>query len=347
MSLRTAPRDQIVSRVATQVVKEAVAASGKGGVLSKAEQEKLKQSNLLRDAAQELRWAAGKGAVVRLDPWVDAAMAKVTGAVESVDKPGRGHGTISRAEARTAVATKGDAGARIGRAYEVLTGTTLESKGAVSPKLQQAVQELVENQKFSVLSVLRGSEPTAWVQSKIEGTLEKWGGDGLMASGRIKVGSETVHVGTATTWAGSKLTELVGFFDKEGRPLVRAQIERDDETFALQLRSMSLDGKPQTLIASSPGDVQAPPAEWVTGLEAELKAKYENGDDLGTRIKRAELPPTVRAAFEFAERNTPDGVGLEKMTFQGKTAYAIHDYSCVSSVAIFSEEGKKLFSFVS
>jgi hypothetical protein len=68
---------------------------------------------------------------------------------------------------------------------------------------------------------------------------------------------------------------------------------------------------------------------------------------LGTRIKRAELPPTVRAAFEFAERNTPDGVGLEKMTFQGKTAYAIHDYSCVSSVAIFSEEGKKLFSFVS
>jgi hypothetical protein len=34
------------------------------------------------------------------------------------------------------------------------------------------------------------------------------------------------------------------------------------------------------------------------------------------------------------------------VTFDGQDAYAVHDYSCVSSVAIFSAAGQKLLDFV-
>ncbi len=336
-------RDQLASRIHTQLVRDALAASNKGGVLSKAEEGKLERT-VLRDAAAELR--RGGAAVVRLEPWVDAAAAKVIGALDSIDKPGRGKGIISVAEAREAVATKGDAGFRIGHAFELLTGASLDGGGVVSPKLQRAVEQLVENQGFTVLSGLSADKPTAWVQKKIEDTLGAWGGD-LMTSGKIKMGDETVHVATALLpMKRTKLTEMIGFFDSEGRAIARAHIDRDDNSGELQMRSASLKGKTGSVLAAVPGPgATAPPKAWTDALKTEVETKYGNGDDLGPSIKRSALPSKeLLAAFEFAERNTPDGVGLERVSFQGRDAYAIHDYSCVSSVALYTPEGKQLFS---
>ena len=42
------------------------------------------------------------------------------------------------------------------------------------------------------------------------------------------------------------------------------------------------------------------------------------------------------------ERNTPDGVGAERFDFKGQTVYALHDYSCVSSVHFYLANGKKV-----
>ena len=340
----SAARDQVLTRVQTELVKDALAAAGKGGVLSKAEQDTLHRDDVLKNAAMELRRNGGKGTVVRLAPLVDAAAAKVIGALDGVDKPGRGKGKISRAEARQAVATKGDAGFRIGRAFELLTGASLEAKGGASPALAAAVQRHLAAQGFATLSSLHADEPTSWVQKKIEDTLDTWGGDGLMTQGRLKLDGQTVHVATATAWKRNSLTEVIGFFDGEGRALGRARIVRDEDSFAMQLHATDLAGQPGAALASFAGGTP-PPKAWVDALKAHLKTKFDNGDDMGVDIGKAALPAALVPAYEFLERNTPDGTGLSRVDFQGATAYVLHDYSCVSSHHVFSADGTRLETY--
>lgn len=340
----SAARDQVLTRVQTQLVKDALAASGKGGVLSKAEQEKLDRDNLLKSAAMELRRNGGKGAQVRLAPLVDAAANKVIGALDGVDKSGRGKGKISLAEAREAVATKGDAGFRIGRAFELLTGASLEAKGSASPALAAAVQAHLSAKGFAVLSSLRTDEPTAWVQKKIEDTLGKWSSDGLMTQGRFKLDGQTVHVATTTEWKRGSLTEIIGFFDAEGRALGRARIVRDNDTFAMKMHATDLAGQAGAALASTSAGT-APPQAWVDALKAHLKAKFDNGDDMGVDIGKSALPAALVPAYEFLVRNTADGTGLSRVDFQGATAYVLHDYSCVSSHHVFSSDGTMLETY--
>lgn len=340
----SAARDQVLTRVQTQLVKDALAASGKGGVLSKAEQDKLDRDDLLKSAAMELRRNGGKGAVVRLAPLVDAAANKVIGALDGVDKTGRGKGKISRAEAREAVASKGDAGFRIGRAFELLTGASLEAKGGASPVLAAAVQRHLAAKGFAVLSSLHSDEPTAWVQKKIEDTLEQWSGDCVMTQGRLKLDGQTVHVATATVWKRNSLTEIIGFFDAEGRALGRARIVRDEDSFAMQMHETDLAGQPGATLASFAGGTP-PPTPWVDALKAHLKTKFDNGDDMGVDIGTSALPAALVPAYQFLERNTPDGTGLSRVDFQGRTAYVLHDYSCVSSHHVFSADGTRLETY--
>lgn len=340
----SAARDQILTRVQTQLVKDALAASGKGGVLSKAEQEKLDRDDVLKSAAMELRRNGGKGAQVRLAPLVDAAANKVIGALDGVDKPGRGKGKISRAEAREAVASKGDAGFRIGRAFELLTGASLEAKGGASPALAAAVQRHLAAQGFAVLSSLKADEPSAWVQKKIEDTLDTWGGDGVMAQGRLKLDGQTVHVATATTWKRDTLIEIIGLFDGEGRALGRARIVRDNDSFTMQMHATDLAGQAGAKLASTSAGTP-PPKAWVDALKAHLKTKFDNGDDMGVDIDTPALPAALLPAYQFLERNTPDGTGLSRVDFQGRTAYVLHDYSCVSSHHVFTADGAMLETY--
>lgn len=345
-----ASRDQVISRAHTQVMKDAIAAMGKGGTLSKAEQDKLERT-LVRDTAQEMRWAIQRGEqankkdkLVRLEPLVEKAVEKITIAVDGVDKPGKGKGFISLAEAREAVATKGDAGLRIGKAFELITGASLEVKGEASAALKKAVDKHIATAKFDVLEGLADTTeqtPTAWVQSKIEDVLEKWG-DGLMSQGIAKIGGETVHVATTTTWERKKLVEHIGFFDAEGRVVGRASIERNEDTFALKMKSSS-----GAVLAEASHKKTTAPADYVKALKDEVQKKYDDGEDLGARIKESALPDALRPIYNFMQRNTPDGTGIEKIRFQGRDAYAIHDYSCVSSVAVYSADGEQLMNFVS
>lgn len=46
------------------------------------------------------------------------------------------------------------------------------------------------------------------------------------------------------------------------------------------------------------------------------------------------------------ERTIADGTAAEKLTFQGHTLYALRDFSCVSSVHFFTEDGKRVLAFV-
>lgn len=341
----SAARDQVLVRVQTQLVKDALAATGTGGVLSRREQDQLQRGDVLLGAAQELRRNGGAGAMVRVDPLVDTAARKVVGALDAVDKKGRGQGKISRAEAREAVAAHGDAGLRIGRAFELLTGQKLEARGGPSVALAADVQKALASRGFSVLSGLKSDEPSAWVQKKIEDALESWGGDaGLMTLGRLKVDGGSVHVATTTQWQRGKVTEMIGFFDAEGRALGRAHIVRDEDTYAMKMHATDLTGAPGAELASFAGGT--PPAQaWVDALKAHLQTRFDNGEDLGVDISKAALPPALVAAYEFLERNTPDGTGLSRVSFQGQTAYVLHDYSCVSSHHVFSADGTRLETY--
>ena len=212
-------RDTLVSRVHTQLQNDALQAAGKGKVLSKAEQEKL-DAGVLLDAARDLRREGAT--VVRLDAWVDAAMTRVTAALDKADAPGRGHGKISLVEARNASLTYNDVGPRIAKGFEVLTGKSLETTGAADPALASAVAALLVDKKFSVLEGLGSREPSKWASAKMEAALQSWGGEAdITSSGSLVVGGKTVTVATSAVFGRDKTTELIGVFDKEGRTLGR------------------------------------------------------------------------------------------------------------------------------
>ena len=343
MPKNTVSRDRLLVRAHAELMKEARQIAGKGGVASKKELEKVDGRSLLKDAEYQLRRDAG-AKVIRLEPWVDAAAQKLIGALDAVDKKGRGHGTISLAEAREAAAARGDAGQRIRRAYEVLTGASLEPKGEASPARIAAAEAYLASQTFDAIAAPKDFEPTAWVRDRIEKKMEELGGESLNAIGRFTLDGQPALIASSSRF-DRELVEHLAVFDTEGRPLARAQITRDDDTYALTLKAVPLAGGAGTVIATSASSGHALPQAWVDALKADLDTKYGNGDDLGTRIRGSELPAALQPIYQFLVRNTPDGTGVEKIDFDGRTAYAIHLYECVSSATIWSEDGTKLADF--
>jgi hypothetical protein len=343
MSHQSISRDHLLTRVHTELVREAARIAGKGGVASKAELATVDNGSVLKDAEYALRRTDAK--VVRLEPWIDAAAQKVIGALDAVDKPGRGHGKISLAEAREAAASHRDAGARISRAWQLMAGRGLEASGAADPTLAAKVVAHIDAAGFGVLAAAKDREPSAWVHNKIEAALNAWGADEPTAMGRLDVDGKKVWVATAPDFSGRDMVEHIGVFDDEGRALGRAKSRRDRDTFALTMSRLPVDGRGRAVVVASSASTSAADPAWVTSLTAALQAKHDDGEDRGARVKGSSLPAALQPIYQFLVRNTPDGTGVERIEHEGKTAYAIHLYECVSSVSVWTPDGQKVADF--
>lgn len=157
---------------------------------------------------------------------------------------------------------------------------------------------------------------------------------------KIKVGRTDVFVACVFDNERANGREYFGFFDKNGNELSRLSAEISDNGMELAWRNRTTNRK---------GDIITPVSS--ERISATFKREFEklhdelNGDDLGEDIDVADMPPAVRARYAHIDRTTGDGTGAKKFEFQGKTVYALHDYSCVATAYYMTETGKVFFSF--
>ena len=125
----------ILQTVRQELARDAAHAAG-NGLLSKDEQRSL-GGGVLAEAAEELRAAAAPGARVTTDALVETASERIATLLGAVNQPsGTGASAVSQAEVRALVARHADAGQRVARAYELITGKRVDipsSTGIVPP----------------------------------------------------------------------------------------------------------------------------------------------------------------------------------------------------------------------
>lgn len=113
---------EVLTRTRDALRAEAQTAAG-NALLSKSEQDALAPS-LLKDAAMAVRAQGGSGARVEVDALVLEASRQLEALLGSVNT--RGPGAVSQAEVRALHSANADAGLRVARAYELITGKHLD-----------------------------------------------------------------------------------------------------------------------------------------------------------------------------------------------------------------------------
>lgn len=335
-------KSQVMRSVMGALRSEASAFAGKGQVLTPAEQKLIPGwTNLLSDTARTVRNEGGR---LTVDRWMDASASKITDALAAVDKKGPGQGSISLTEARTAAASQRDAGARIGRAYELLTGKTLIPSDPPAPAVVAATKQMFKDGKIGVVAGLVDIKTVpAWIEHRVEQTMEEAGAEGWSTITKANLDGRAVFVGTGSVWEDDGVVESLIALDKDGRVVGKATIAESNDTGVLTMKDQ--DGE---TIATLPASDAAPaPAAWKAALEKSLAAKYDADEDLGVDVRdeAAAWPEAIRARFGFTQRNTGDGTGVERIDFDGRTAWAIFKYESVTSAAVYSDVGERLCEF--
>ncbi|MCC7111131.1 MAG: hypothetical protein IT382_17690, partial [Deltaproteobacteria bacterium] len=121
MTVRATTLD-VLTRTRDALRAEAQAAAG-NALLSKAEQDALAPS-LLKDAAVAVRAQLGSGARLEVDAVVLEASRQLEALLGGVNT--RGPSAVSQAEVRALHSVNADAGLRVARAYELITGKHLD-----------------------------------------------------------------------------------------------------------------------------------------------------------------------------------------------------------------------------
>jgi hypothetical protein len=130
-----ASKSDVLSHVHGDLLAEAEAAAGANRVLSKAEQAAMPEG-LLKKAAGWVREDGGPGTRVDVDAMVFKAarrMATLLGRVNQ--RSGAGAEAVSQREVHALAAQDGEAGARVARAYELITGKHIDLTPSVSADL--------------------------------------------------------------------------------------------------------------------------------------------------------------------------------------------------------------------
>jgi hypothetical protein len=143
MTTIRAPLSTVLSTVRAEIEKEAKEAAGANTLLSKNEQGQLKDS-ITKTTADDIRAAGGPGTTVTVDKLVDAASSKMAALIGSVNQAsGSGAASVSQAEVKALAAANPDAGVRVARAYELITGKSVSLDGIIPlPVPNDAVGEL-------------------------------------------------------------------------------------------------------------------------------------------------------------------------------------------------------------
>jgi hypothetical protein len=232
-----------------------------------------------------------------------------------------------------------DPGAKAKLQAAAATGPAPSASGA------KALEQLVNSKGLAVLDGLKPANPEK-LGDKVNAALEKFAGilgnsDGetLASNAReLKVGKDTLYV--VSDYDGDKDRELVGFFSKDGQELGRAAVW--NKPSGVKMTWEALGGKALTTAIKTPpsaAEVKLP-ATFKKDLEKFVTDNY--GELGGKELEAKDMPVDVRRHYQFMERTCSDTVGAEKLEFQGQTLYALHDYSCVSSVHLYTEDGKRV-----
>jgi hypothetical protein len=129
MTTIRAPLSTVLSTVRQQLETEAKEAA-KNNLLSKSEQATL-ADGVLKEAAETIRQEGGSGARVDTDVLVEKATSRMEALIGSVNQPsGSGAVFVSQAEVKALASAHPDAGVRVARAYELITGKKIDLGGA-------------------------------------------------------------------------------------------------------------------------------------------------------------------------------------------------------------------------
>jgi hypothetical protein len=143
MTTIRAPLSTVLAHLRTEIEQEAKEAAGTNTILSKVEQKTLKDS-LTKSAADEIRASGGPGTTVTVDALVERASSKMEALIGTVNQAsGPGASAVSQAEVKALAAANPDAGVRVARAYELITGKKVNLEGIVPlPVPHDAIGEL-------------------------------------------------------------------------------------------------------------------------------------------------------------------------------------------------------------
>ena len=239
-----------------------------------------------------------------------------------------------------------DAGARAH-----LAATAANPPTSATPTVK-ALTQIVNSRGIDTISGLKDADEDKF-STGLKAGLEKFAsilgnqdGDTLGYGVReLAAGKDKLYVVTDYDW--DKHKELVGFLDKDGKEVARAALKVSEKAANIQMNWEAIEGHAVKSPVGSPTDVEEVkvPANFARDLEKFVTGK--NGDDLGGKdIEAKDMPSLIRRQYEFMERNTPDGVGAEKLLFKGVPVYVLHDYSCVSSAHFYTADGKKHYTEV-
>jgi len=131
MTTVRAPLTTVLAKLRSEIEEEAKEAAGSSTTISKSEQHTLKDS-VTKTIADEIRATGGPGTTVTVDALVDAASTKMAALIGTVNQAaGSGASTVSQAEVKALAAANPDAGVRVARAYELITGKKVDLEGIV------------------------------------------------------------------------------------------------------------------------------------------------------------------------------------------------------------------------
>ncbi len=335
-------KSQVMRSVMGTLRTEAAGFAGKGKVLTAVEQKLIPGwTNLLSDTARTVRQEGGR---LTVDRWIDASASKITDALNAVDNKGPGKGFISLTEARTATASQRDAGERIGRAFELLTGKTLIPSDPPAPAVVAATKQLFADGKIGVVASLIDIKTVpAWIEHRVEQAMEEAGAEGWSTITKANLAGRAVYVGTGSAWEDDGVVESLIALDKDGRIAGKATIAENNDTGVLTMK----DSDGETIATLPAADAAPAPAAWKAALEKSLAAKYDADEDLGVEVEdeSSKWPEAIKARYGFTQRNTGDGVGMQRVDFDGRSAWAIFKYESVTSAAVYSDAGERLCEF--
>ena len=213
----------------------------------------------------------------------------------------------------------------------------------------KALEHLVNARGMDALTNLKDADQDKFSPALMAG-LEKFAGiTGNMEADwmaemaqEMVVGKDKLYVVTDLDWKKGK--EHVGFFNSKGEEVARAAVvlKKDD---SLTMNWEALGGKKVKAPIGTPTlhAEETFTAEFKKALEKHVDDVNNRGDDLGPRLDASALPPEVRRRYEYICRNASDSTGAEKFSFRGKTLYALHDFSSVTSSYYLTEKGTQIF----
>jgi hypothetical protein len=278
----------VLDKVDRRLLRDARKVAGENTLISRTEQAGL-SDDLLKKAAENLRVRGGRGARVTVDALVGEASSQVRALLGQVNQgSGVGASLVSEREVRAVAALNQDAGRRVARAYELITGKRI----VIAPSALPAATPL-----------------TAARIAQITDAARTVAGYNDMTQGEIPAGRSyvTLEVLRDTPPGGRRYTVYV-------------PVEPGDDANTVEsmwLESVDAEGSKRTARFAVPLDLDVPGeltgAELVGRLQSAINGLsrwHDSGDNgVDTRVLHIAGVQTAQAALDYLLGHVSAGTG--------------------------------------